>query len=394
MFQNSQTILRVFGIEIRIAASWLLIAALITWSLAYQVFPSRVPGLTQGAYVLLGVTAMLLFFTSLILHELSHAMVARAFNIDVKGITLFLFGGVAELDEEPDVPAHELWIALAGPAMSFALAVVFFFLSVIAVFLGLGPAVSTVLSYLAVINLVLAIFNLLPAFPLDGGRVLRAALWSRSGDVLAATETAARMGALLAYALIGLGILSLFQGVPLGGAWQILIGTFILVAARSSVDAQRTKSFLGNQNVSDVMSRNVVTAEPEVTLADLVNRIMLPNRVSFVPVVDGDEVIGHIDTEVLSKIDRENWSNTRVGDVFVAFEAEGVVSPNDSAPDTLRRFAETGRRKLLVVEGRQLRGVVTLSDMSRFLALLSELYAGRSRPKGNGVVMSGRPSHQ
>ena len=165
MFQNSQTILRVFGIEIRIAASWLLIAALITWSLANQVFPSRVPGLEQWHYLVLGFVAMLLFFASLILHELSHSMVARAFGIDVKGITLFLFGGVAELDEEPDVPTHELWIALAGPAMSFALAVIFWFLSLIAAFVGLGLATSTVLSYLAVINLVLALFNLLPAFP-------------------------------------------------------------------------------------------------------------------------------------------------------------------------------------------------------------------------------------
>ena len=206
---------------------------------------------------------------------------------------------------------------------------------------------------------------------------------------------AARMGEFLAYGLIGLGILSLFQGVPLGGAWQILIGTFILIAARSSVEAQRTKSLLGNQTVSDVMSKNVVTAPPEISLADLVNLIMLPNRVSFVPVVDQDEVIGHIDTVVLAKIDRENWGNTQVGDVFVALDPEGVVSPDGSAPDILRRFAETGRRKLLVVEGRRLKGVVTLSDLSRFLGLLSDLYSRTtSKPQKDHAAWPPTPSHQ
>lgn len=374
MFQNSTTILRLFGIEIKVAASWFLIAALIMWSLADQIFPAQVPGLSSGHYLLLGTMAMLLFFVSLLLHELAHAMVAKAFGIDVPRITLFLFGGVAELGEEPGAPSHEFLIAVAGPVVSLALAIIFWFLSVLSSFSVTGTALPTVLTYLATINLVLAVFNLLPAFPLDGGRVLRALLWSRTGDILTATEKAARLGEFLGFGLMALGVLSLFQGVQLGGAWQILIGIFILFAARGAVEAQRTKTLLSDQTVADLMSQEVIIADPEMTLADLVNRIMLPNRVSFVPVVEHSALLGHIDTEVLSMIDRENWPNTRVGDVFVNLETGRTVSPQTSAAEVLGRFSEMGHRKLVVIDDGQLAGIVTLSDLSRLLQLLSELH--------------------
>jgi Zn-dependent protease len=377
MFQNSLTLMRIVGIDISITPSWFLIAALITWSLADQIFPAELPGLAPSSYLILGLVAMVLFFTSLVLHELAHAAVARAFGLEVPSITLFLFGGVAEIGDEPSRPDQELWIALAGPAMSISLAVAFWFLSVVANLWAGADVVATVLSHLAIINLALALFNLLPAFPLDGGRVLRALLWSRSGNVLTATEAASRTGEVLAIALIALGILNMFQGGPLAGAWQILIGSFILLAARSAVQAQRVKSYLGGQRVSDLMSSDVVTVEPDVTLSDLVNRIMLPNRVSFVPVIEQDVLLGHINTEVLGRIDRENWANTKVGDVFVELDPAGVVSSGDQAADIVRRLGETGRRKLLVVDNRRLTGVVTMSDLSRYFALLAELHWGR-----------------
>ena len=377
MFRNSQTILRILGIELKISSSWLLIAALVTWSLASQVFPDRIPGLADGQYLVLGFVAMLLLFASLVLHELAHATVARAFGIDVPRITLFLFGGVAELSEEPDTPVHEFWIAIAGPAMSFALSLAFWVLSYVSGLVLAGTTVPTLFSLLGTINLILAGFNLLPAFPLDGGRVLRAVLWARSGDVMRATETAAGTGAVLAYTLIALGVIGLFQGIVVGSAWQILIGFFILLAARTAVESQRIKSFLGSQTVSDVMSRRVVTAPPDLPLTDLVNRVMLPNRVSFVPVVEDEVLLGHIDAEVLSNIDRENWGNTQVGDVFVGLDDQTTISPRFMAADLLQRFAESRHRKLLVVEDHRLLGVVTLSDLTRYLGLLTELHLGR-----------------
>lgn len=382
MFNNSTTVLKVFDIEINLASSWFLIAALITWSLADQVFPQQIPGLSSIQYMTLGIIAMLLFFVSLLLHELAHALVAKSFGLAVPRITLFLFGGVAELGDEPDTAAHEFWIAIAGPVMSLALASIFWASSVIFVLIGADfSQVHIVLSYLATINLVLAVFNLLPAFPLDGGRVLRAAIWLRTGDILKATKTSTTFGAYLGFGLIALGVLALFQGVPIGGAWQIMIGLFIVIAAKSALEGLRTKIMLGNQRVADVMSGNAVTAGPDLSLTDLVNRIMLPHRVSFVPVVEEGVLLGHIDTKVLSMIDQENWSNTQVGDVFVELEATRVISPQDSAEVTLKRMTESDERKLMVAEGRHLVGVVALSDLMRLLHLLVSL---KTRPKAAG----------
>ena len=373
MFYNSTTILRIFGIDIRIAASWFLIAALVTWSLANQVFPVEIPGQSAGHYLLLGSATMIIFFASLLLHELAHALVARYHGIEVPTITLFLFGGVAELGEQPKTAGQEFWIAVAGPAMSLTLASIFWVLSILISLSNDVFSIQAVLGYLAKLNLVLAIFNVLPAFPLDGGRVLRAILWSRGGDVVKATEQSARLGEFLAFALMIFGLLSLFQGLQLSGAWLILLGLFILFAARGAVESLRTKTLLGGQMVADVMSSDVITTDPDVTLDDLVDRTMLPHRVSFVPVVEKNVLLGHIDTTVLAMIDRDNWPNTCVGDVFVGLDRETAVSPGAAAIDVLKRFAETGTRKLLVVEDAQLVGVVTLSDLGRLLHLMSEL---------------------
>ncbi|MEL6549031.1 MAG: site-2 protease family protein [Pseudomonadota bacterium] len=376
MFSNSTTVLRIFDIEIRLAASWFLIAALITWSLADQVFPADLPGLTSAQYLVLGVVGMLLFFASLLLHELAHAMVARGFGIAVPRITLFLFGGVAELGEEPDTARHEFWIAIAGPAMSVALAFAFWIASGLALILAGGPAIPLLLSYLAALNLILALFNLLPAFPLDGGRVLRAILWARSGDALSATETATRMGEFLGLGLVALGLLTLFQGGSLGGAWQILVGLFIILAARGTLQGLRTRMLLDNQTVADLMVPNVVTTDPTLSLADLVNRVMLPNRVSFVPVVEDGVLLGHIDTKVLAMIDRENWPNTQVDDVFIGLGDDGdshVIGPDAPATLALQRMTESGVRKLVVARDRRIVGVLTLSDLTRVLHLLVDL---------------------
>ncbi|MEO1222163.1 MAG: site-2 protease family protein, partial [Pseudomonadota bacterium] len=272
MVKTGHTILQIFGISIRIAPSWLLIAALITWSLAEHSLPAQAPDHEFAAYLLAALATMVLFFASLLMHELAHALVAKSFGLNVPSITLFLFGGVAELGDEPDTPGDEFWIAIAGPIMSFVLAIGFWFLSTIGSFF-LGPLALAMLFYLAAINLVLAVFNLLPAFPLDGGRVLRAYLWARHGDVLRATEQSARMGEFLAFGLIGLGLLGLFQGAQLGGAWQIMIGLFILFAARSSIETQRLKTFLGDQTVADLMTRDVITTTPDKNLSHLVNRL-------------------------------------------------------------------------------------------------------------------------
>lgn len=373
MFSNARTIVSLYGFDIRVDPSWVLIAALITWSLCQHVFPASLPGLSQWSYGAMAIVAMLLFFASLLAHELAHAVTARRFGVETRYITLFLFGGVAELVQEPREAMHEFWIALAGPAMSLMLALMFWtFSGAGLMLLRQGPFVE-VLAYLALINLVLALFNLLPAFPLDGGRILRAWLWRQSGDMLQATEKAAASGAILAYVLIGFGVLGLFQGVMVGGLWNILIGLFVLAAARSSVQSQRIKTLLGDQTVSTLMIQDVVTIDPQTTLSALVNRVVLAQRVGFVPVVENGVLLGHIDTGVITSIDRENWANTTVGDVFVELKPDRCIPPNLPVPELFERIASTGHRKFMVVDDGHLRGVIALSDLTRHLGLLASL---------------------
>ena len=368
MFSNAVRLCTINKFDIRVDPSWLIIAALITWSLSQGYFPDAAAGLSGSAYLVMAVIAMLGLFGSLLLHELAHSVVARRLGVPIKTITLFLFGGVAELEAEPTSAAVEFWIAIAGPVMSVALAVAFWTLAQIAFLSRSAVALTEVMYYLALVNFILAMFNLIPAFPLDGGRVLRAYLWHRSGDALAATKTAAASGTIFAYILMALGIMTLFQGAVIAGFWYLLIGLFVLIAARSSYLNQLAKTALKGKSVGQLMSRAPITVGPDVTLAALANQIMLKHGISFLPVVEGKVLLGHIDWSVLARIDRENWANTRVGDVFVGLDASAIVRPDMHVQKLFEMIQSTGRRKFMVVEDHDLRGVVTLSDLAKHLS--------------------------
>jgi Zn-dependent protease len=318
---------------------------------------------------MMAVIAMLGFFASLLLHELAHSVIARYLGVPIKSITLFLFGGVAELEAEPQSGLAEFWIAIAGPLMSLALAFGFWSLSLAVAPTGVAPAAVSVVSYLALINLVLAVFNMVPAFPLDGGRVLRAYLWHRSGNVLEATRTAARSGTFFGYFLMALGVTALFQGAIIAGLWQVMIGGFVLMAARTAYASQLSKSVFAGHTVAELMTGDPITVQPETTLAAFVNQIMLRHNISFVPVTEGTVLLGHIDRSLLSGIDRENWASTQVGDVFVGLNDAVLVTPETPLPNLVERIAKTGQRKFMVVADHQLRGVITLSDLTACLNL-------------------------
>lgn len=369
MFKNSVKLFSINKFDIKVDPSWLLIAALITWSLSRQYFPQALPDVDTSIYLTLAVIAMLGLFASLLLHELAHSVVARHLGVPIKSITLFLFGGVAELEAEPTSARAEFWIAVAGPVMSMCLAVGFWTLSQIAVWSGFPQTLVALFGYLGLINLVLAVFNLLPAFPLDGGRVLRAVLWHKTGDVLSATRAAARSGAFLAYFLMMLGVFALFQGLIASGLWQIMIGGFVLIAARTSYAQQLAKVALKNRTVGSLMTHNPVTVSPDLTLSEFVNKIVLHKHVTFAPVMEEGVLLGHIDSSVLSKIDRENWANTKVGDVFVGLDPEVMTKADVLVQDLLETISRTGRRKYLVVADHDLLGVISLSDLTRCLTL-------------------------
>ena len=361
MFSNTFKIFSLGGFDIKLDPSWFLIAGLITWTLATQYFPATLPDQTGITYVTLAVIAMLGFFGSLLLHELAHSYVARQFGVHIVGITLFLFGGVAELKTEVPSAKAEVWIALAGPAMSIGLAAVFMVLRDVGGLIGQSPA--SVLAYLATINLVIAVFNMFPAFPLDGGRVLRAYLWHRNGDKLRATRTAARSGTFFGYALTFVGGLALFGGAATTGLWYILIGFFILGTTRSAYEHQLLQSTFADKTVGEMMIRDPVVTSPDLTLSEFVNQVMLKHRVSFVPILADGVLIGQIDKSVLSSIDRENWTSTRVGDVFAGLDYATTVAPQMPIPDLLAIIARTGQRKFLVTQDHKLSGVITLANL-------------------------------
>ena len=367
MFSNAIKIATVSGFDIKVDPSWALIAALVTWTLSQQYFPATLPDQTSQMYVVMAVVAMLSFFGSLLLHELAHSVVARRFGVQIKGITLFLFGGVAELAEEPKSATAEFWIALAGPAMSLSLSAVFWSLAQLSVQLLNAPAVIETLSYLAAVNLVIALFNLVPAFPLDGGRVLRAYLWHRHGDILWATKAAARSGTIFAYGLMFLGVLVLFQGLLITGLWYIMIGFFVLGAARGAYHSQIMDNAFAGKTVGNLMVQNPIVVSPEMTLSDFVNTVVLSKRVSFVPVVEDGILLGQIDKDVLSVIDHDNWSNTRVGDVFAGLDVASTVPPDMPISDLMAQIAQTGTRKFLVVKDHTLLGVITLANLIGYM---------------------------
>ncbi len=373
MFPKAVKVFSFFGFDIKIDPSWLLIAALITWALSTSYFPKDIPGLSYAEYMFMGLVAMALFFVSLVLHEFGHAIIAHLHNVKVSAITLFVFGGVAELESEPRSAKSEFWIAVAGPVVSLVLSLGFWIAKEVVELIFVAPIVASVIGYLALINLVLAIFNLLPAFPLDGGRILRAAFWSRTNDLLLASRVASQSGKVLATLLIALGILALFQGVVVGGIWQIMIGMFLYVAAQSSYQNQLVIYAFGGQTIKNVMTPNPTVVGPELSLDALAKDVMVRKRVSFLPVVENGELIGLIDNTVLAKIDPENWAATHVGDVFIAVDAQNTVPQKLDIREFLTRIGRQPRRKFLVTDNGNLVGVITFADIFQQFSLLQSL---------------------
>ncbi|MCY6379664.1 site-2 protease family protein [Hoeflea prorocentri] len=377
MFKNSVKLFELFGFQIRVDSSWLLIAALIVWSLTVAYFPQQLPGKSQYDYIALSVLAAIGLFSSLILHELAHSLVARHFGLKVGGITLFVFGGVAELEQEPSSPKSEFWIAVAGPVASFALSALFYLTIVALDGNGASKPLHVVFVYLGFVNLVLAIFNLVPAFPLDGGRILRAALWHLKGDVFEATRIASGFGTVFGIFLIVSGVLSLFTASSVAGLWQILIGFFIVSGSRSSYQQLIIKAALKEQTISALMTHSPIAADVDNTLDVTVNDIMLAQNVSFVPVLEGNHLLGYVDASLVREIERDNWPTTRLGDIMVAGGPDNTVSVDMPVDELFEKMVRTNRRKMLVGHAGRLDGVISLSDLLAYLAVLQGLGVAR-----------------
>lgn len=386
MFPDSVKVIDIHGVELRIDPSWLVISALVVWNLATGYFPATVPGLHSADYVTLGALAMIALFASLVLHELAHASAARRLGLRTDRITLFIFGGVAEIQGGPQSPAAEFRIAVAGPAASFALAAVLALMSAAARTLGAPSGLVALGDYLARINLVLAAFNLVPGLPLDGGHILRAALWRASGDFLAATRQASLAGRAAGYALVGLGLVVLFTTrSPLAGLWTAFIGLFLAGAASAGWREMVTHRALRGRTVGELMTSAVHVVEPERTVSALVDEIMLRHGAGFVPVVENGIALGYVDTAAVRGIDRDNWGATRVEDVFIPIGPEMVATRGEQLDRLLARIAQTGRRKFIVTDGHAFAGVLTLSDLVDHVGVLRDLSPIQDSPAPRDV---------
>ncbi|WP_434741201.1 site-2 protease family protein [Micromonospora sp. SH-82] len=356
---------RVVGVPVGVNWSVLVIFALIAWALSASQFPRSYPGHPGWLYVLAGLTAAVVFFLGLLAHEVSHAMVAKRNGIEVEGITLWLFGGVAELKGEAKDPGAELRIAGVGPLVSLLLGVLFGVVALAVAMAGGGGLLLGVLSWLAGINVLLAVFNILPAAPLDGGRVLRAAVWKATGDRTRASVVAARAGWILGVLLIGLGIFQFLVGTGIGGLWLALIGWFLIGAAGMEERQARMGSALRGVRVGDVMTTQPQTASGDITVADFVDHYLFAYRHTALPLTENGEPVGLVTLDRVRGIPADQRATTRLSEVACRAGDLVLAAPEEELTDLLPRLSTCADGRALVVTGGQLVGIVSPSDISR-----------------------------
>lgn len=373
MFGKSVTLFRLFGFAVRADLSWLIILALVIWSLAGGVFRAQYPEMPWPGLLAMGLAGAAGLFLSIVFHELCHSLVARRFGLPMKGITLFLFGGVAEMTDEPPSPKAEFWMAIAGPAASVLVAIAALGVYVVASVAGLrGPGLD-VLRWVGNINILLVIFNMIPGFPLDGGRVLRSILWHFGHDLRRATHTASRVGAVFGAVLIGLGFLSLLVGNAVGGLWFILIGFFIRAAAKQSYRQVLVRQFLHGEPVSRFMSGRPLTVPDDLPVDRLVEDYVYRHHHKMFPVVHGEQLVGCVTTRDVQQIPREQWPQRRVGEIAHPCQTENSVQAGQDAFEALSLMNRNHVSRVVVLDDGHLAGMLSLKDLGKFLSLKLEI---------------------
>jgi Zn-dependent protease/CBS domain-containing protein len=375
MFGPRITLFRLFGVEVRLDASWIIIAALIIWSLATGVFPAMYPAMPQHTYWWMGVLGALGLFGSIVLHELAHSLVANHYKLPMKGITLFIFGGVAEMGGEPQNPKIEFRMAIAGPLASIAIGCIFWLIHDST---GWPGAVLGVLGYLAWINWALAGFNLIPAFPLDGGRVLRAAMWHFKGDFAKATKIASKAGSAFGFLLIVFAFYQLFYGNLFAAIWYCLIGSFLRGASRMSYEQMLLRSALEGEPVRRFMRPDPITVSPDISIRQLIENYVYRYNFKMYPVVGAShDLTGCVSMRDVKEVPKEEWDRHNVAEVLKPCTGANTISPDTGALEVLAKLRETGAGGLLVTEGNHLLSIVSQHDILNFLAAKMEL-EGRS----------------
>jgi Zn-dependent protease/CBS domain-containing protein len=382
MLGNSIRLFRIAGIDVGIHISWFVIFALVTWSLAVGVFPSF-PGLSgrpEWEYWVLGAITALLLFASVIVHELAHSLVAKSRGLQVRSITLFIFGGVSNLAGEAKNPSTEFVIAVVGPLTSFVIAAVAFVID--AVVPPSAAELDAVLSYLVYINVALGLFNLIPGFPLDGGRVFRALAWSLTGSLRRGTEIAAFVGQLVAYGLLLIGFyLILVQGELIQGIYFAAIGWFLQSAANSSLQQVLVEQRLRGARVIDVVEPDTTGVAPDVPVATLIEDYFMRGNRRAVPVVADGRLVGMVTVGDVKEVPRDRWPTITVGEVMGGRDRVVSVSSRDTLQRALEALAAGDFEQVPVVDDGKLVGVVTRADIVRQLQLREALDLEGAMPR-------------
>ncbi len=360
------TLFHVRGIAVRIHASWLVVFALISWSLSAGYLPEAEPGLSATTYWIEGLAGAFLLFVSVFFHELAHAVVAGRMGIPVSSITLHVFGGVSQMTREPERPGAEALVAIAGPAASLALAAISALVQRLA---PASPLVTPVARYLLLMNATVGLFNLAPGFPLDGGRLLRAALWKFGGDPARATRQASRAGEAFAAFLMAVGIFRALGGQFLGGLWLVLIGVFLRQAAEGQSQQLWIQRALELHTVAEGMTRNPIAVQQTLSCDEAIDQFFWPHHVSSFPVLDGARVVGIVSLDRLKPLDRKRWTETKVADVMYPINDGLTAAPGDTLWKAFQKLGQNDVGRLVVLEGGRLVGYISLRDVVHLLSV-------------------------
>jgi Zn-dependent protease len=378
---------RIAGIEIGAHWSLLLVVALVVWSLADGVFPDTNPGLGDGTYFVMAIVAAVLFFASILLHELGHAIQAQREGIAIDGITLWVFGGVASLRGQIPSAGAELRVAVVGPAVSLIIGAVCVLASLA---LPLPDAVDGVLFWLGQVNLYLLVFNLVPAFPLDGGRVLRALLWARRRDFASATHTAGALGRGFGQVMIAGGLLLVVFVGAFSGVWLAFLGWFLLAAAEAELETAAARDVLGDLTAADAMVHRPVTVDARTTVQDFMDDVFFQKRHTAFPVVDDGRVAGIVSFRQALAVPRELWWTTPVREIMLPAD-EACVDPAAPLSDAVTRLTTSPLRRLLVCRGGQLAGLLSITDVARLVeARGRRAWPARAEHDDRDAILLGR----
>jgi len=353
----------IIGIPIRIHFSWLIVFGLLTWLLSSHYFPQVTPDLPFVSYWISGVMAALLLFASVAFHELAHSWVAQKYKLKIESITLFIFGGVAQLKGEPPHPRAEFWIAIAGPISSFLLSAVFFLLM-----MSTTGGSKALFSYVARLNLVLGIFNLIPGFPMDGGRILRSIIWGKKKDYFYATQKASSIGRRIALFLIFLGLFSIFTGRS-EGIWLMFIGWFIYSAAQASYQQAALQEILSGIKVKDIMVKEMQTLDPSIFLNEAVDQYFLRFGYGGFPVMDRGKFLGILTLKEIKNVPRDDWGRVKVSEVFVPHNKRWEVSPEADVMKALEIMIKEDKGRIIVADKDQIVGLITRNGIAQYVQL-------------------------